>query len=381
MKTFLRRLEILNYLRSQHMAVSSELIVNHLENSGHLDAYQSQAKSLFRLIQRDLNFLLGDKSDDTEVVKNTKEQLIYDSLDDYDNDFGLSVEKGSGKSLLWQLSPYQQLNYDFERMPAFMALALSLSEKHLKQVLPSETQAELKKLFENAQNKLIKSEQKLSSRHYQRLSHSVEFFQRGQRLQAASFDPNILDTIYRSILLGKRITLSYLRGQTIKDYELHPYGVVIMLPKLYLVAKKHENSPEHQSFRSFLIHKIQDITIEQHSNHVPDDFDLRQYLDAGHMDVFLSYDDQEHHTLRLEVNAAQNSNLIEDLKENPLSSDQALTQIDAETWLLSATVKRTIQLKNWLMALGNQAKVLSPEIIQEDLLQAVDAIRARYSPK
>jgi predicted DNA-binding transcriptional regulator YafY len=377
MKTFLRRLEILNFLRSQHAPVSTDAIVNHLQNTGHLDAHQNQKKSLFRLIQRDLNFLLGDKSDDTESFNN-KEQLTYDSFDEFDNDFGLSVEKGAGKSLLWQLSPYQKLNYDFERMPAFMALALSLSEKHLKQVLPSETQTELKNLFENAHNKLIKSEQKLSSRHYQRLSQSVEFFQRGQRLQAASFEPNILDTIYRAILLGKRISISYQRGETIQDYDLHPYGVVIMLPKLYLVAKKQESLLEEQAFRSFLVHKINDITISQYANQVPDNFNLQQFLDAGHMDVFLSYDDQESHTLVLEINTAKSSNLIEDLKENPLSADQELIQIDIGTWRLSTTVKRTIQLRNWLMALGNQAKIVSPKLIQDDLLEAVEAIRTHY---
>ncbi len=377
MKTFLRRLEILNFLRNQHTLVNTESIVHHLENSGHLDAQQSQSKSIFRLIQRDLNFLLGDKSDDSSEQAN-KESSIHEDIDEYDNDFGLSVEKGSGKALLWSLSPYQQLNYDFERMPAFMALALTLSEKHLKQVLPSETRSELKKLFENAQEKLIKSEQKLSTRHYQRLSQSVEFFQRGQRLQAASFNPQILDTIYRAILLGKRISISYVRGSTTKDYQLHPYGVVIMLPKLYLVAKKHETVAEQDSFRSFLVHKIQDITIEYQSNNVPDNFDLREYLDAGHMDVYLAFNDHEDHTLLLEIYASASSNLIEDLKENPISLDQTLLKIDEDTWHLSATVKRTIQLKNWLMALGNQAKILSPKLIQEDLIQAIEAIRARY---
>ena len=156
MKTFLRRLEILNFLRSQHTAISTESIASHLENSGHLDSHQNQQKSVFRLIQRDLKFLLGDKSDDLPEPCNNKESLTYTKFDEYDNDFGLSLEKGSRKAHLWQLSPYQQLNYDFERMPAFMALALSLSEKHLKQVLPSETRAELNKLFENAQNKIAK---------------------------------------------------------------------------------------------------------------------------------------------------------------------------------------------------------------------------------
>ena len=143
MRTFLRRLEILNFLQSQQIAVSTDAIVNHLHNSGHLDTHQNKPKSSFRLIQRDLNFLLGDKSDD-DSLNNGKENLTYNKFDEHDNDFGLGLEKGAGKALLWKLSPYQQLNYDFERMPAFMALALNLSEKHLKQVLPSETRSELK---------------------------------------------------------------------------------------------------------------------------------------------------------------------------------------------------------------------------------------------
>lgn len=379
MKTFLRRLEILNFLRSQHTSVSTEVIINHLQQSGHLDSYQIQSKSLFRLVQRDMNFLLGDKFEDSETVQfNNKEKKTIDSFDDYDNDFGLSVEKGKGKSLLWNLSPYQHLNYDFERMPAFMALALTLSEKHLKQVLPTDTRHELKKLFENAQEKLVKSEQKLSTRHYQRLSQSVEFFQRGQRLQAASFDPIILDTIYRAILLGKRINLSYQRGSVIQDYELHPYGVVIMLPKLYLVAKKHNNTEGYESFRSFLVHKIHSLNISQYNNQVPDEFSLKHYLNEGHMDVFLKQDDQQDHQLILEIEAMDQSNLIEDLRENPISEDQELKMINHKTWQLTAKVKRTIQLKNWLFSLGSQAKVISPNILKQDLIEALDAIRAHY---
>ena len=379
MRTFLRRLEILNFLRSQHQAVSTETIANHLEHTGHLDLSQSKPKSSLRLIQRDLSFLLGERLDGDEGnIDSRQEASLYNNIEAFDNDFGLSLEKGQGKSLRWRLSPYQQLNYDFERMPAFMALALQLSEKHLKQVIPSETRQELKKLFDNAQIKLIKSDQKLSSRHYQRLSQSVEFFQRGQRLQAAAFNPTILDTIYRAILLGKRLTLSYSRKDSVQDYDLHPYGVVIMLPKLYLVAKKHNPETTHESFRSFLIHKIKDISISVNSYQVPDDFSLKAYLNEGHMDVFITHEDKHEHTLILEISAAAHSNLIEDLKENPISPDQQLEQIDDTTWHLSASVKRTIQLKNWLMALGEQAKVISPSIIQDDLKKAIKAILNRY---
>lgn len=381
MKTFLRRLEILNFLRSQHQPVSTEAILHHLLNAGYLDSEDAQAKSLMRLIQRDLTFLLGDKAEDDstdDFEGSKKEQSTLDEFPLFDNDFGLFMFKGQGKSLLWQLSPYQQLNYDFERMPAFMALALSVTEKHLKQVLPSDTREELKKLFELAHVKLNQSEQKLSSRHYQRLTRSVEFFQRGQRLHAAEFDPTILDTIYRAILLGKRLQISYKRQQHARDYELHPYGVVIMLPKLYLIARKHGDT-DANSFRSFLIHKIESVSISNYPNEVPEDFDLRAYLDDGHMDVFIDSQGKQVHHLILEITAPKNSTLIEDLNENPISADQALLHLTASTWQLSATVRRTVQLRNWLLALGDAAKIISPSVLQDDLLAHLDAMKARYS--
>jgi len=377
--TFLRRLEILNFLKSKHNSVGTELILQHLINAGYLDSNETKQKSQFRLIQRDLAFLLGRKTevDDCEEEKN--------ELDEYDNDFGLSAEQGLGKSRHWRLDPYQQLNYDFERMPAFMALALSVTQKHLTQVLPSSTQHELKRIFLNAESKLQKSEQKLSPVHYQRLTDSVEFFQRGQHLQTPHFEMSILDTIYRAILQGKRLSFTY-RGQALsKKYELHPFGVAIMLPKLYLIGKKHEDiqnrisqQQSDNTFRSFLVHKIKDIEISVQPNFVPDDFQIKTYLAAGNMDVLLDHSDSSQHELVLELSTTQYSNLISDLKESPISTSQSLTQLNNTTWHLKAEVKRTIQLKNWLLSLGFQAKIISPSIIRDDLIQALDAMRKNY---
>jgi predicted DNA-binding transcriptional regulator YafY len=374
--TFLRRLEILNFLKTKRSSVGTEQILQHLNDAGYLDSNESKYKSQFRLIQRDLAFLLGNRHDN-----NDEEQ------DEYDNDFGLLVEQGLGKSRHWRLDPYQQLNYDFERMPAFMALALSVTQKHLTQVLPSSTQHELKRIFQNAEEKLQKSEQKLSHNHYQRLTDSVEFFQRGQRLQAPQFDLTILDTIYRAILEGKRVNMTY-RGQTgNKDYELHPFGVAIMLPKLYLIAKKHDHTTNKNirqetsddNYRSFLIHKIEHIDLSNQPNNVPSDFKIKRYLDDGNMDVLLQHSDSSQYALTLELTTFENSSLITDLTESPISTSQSLTKISDTTWHLKAEVKRTIQLKNWLLSLGFQAKILSPDIIRHDLIHALDAIRANYN--
>ena len=374
MITFLRRLEILNFLKTKRISVGTEQILQHLKDAGYLNSHESKHKSQYRLIQRDLNFLLGD-------FHPCLEHEQHDQEDEYDNDFGLSVERGLGKSRHWRLDPYQHLNYDFERMPAFMALALSVTQKHLTQVLPSSTQHELKRIFQNAEEKLQKSEQKLSHIHYQRLTNSVEFFQRGQRLQAPKFEIQVLDAIYRAILEGKRINITYRGQRGSKDYELHPFGVAIMLPKLYLIGKKHEDINKvtnDDTFRSFLIHKIEQIDLSRQPNAVPDDFKLNTYLDQGNMDVLLQPSDSQRYPLILELTTTDNSSLLTDLHESPISVNQSLTKIDSTTWHLKADVKRTIQLRNWLLSLGFQAKILSPHIIRDDFISTLAAMHKNY---
>jgi len=375
MQTFLRRLEILNYLASRQNArlgpVGTEQILQHLLDTGYLEVEGNKARSQFRLIQRDLNFLLGDQ----------------DEEGDYDNDFGLVMQRGQSKSLLWSLQPYQQLTYDFERMPAYMALALSLSQKHLKQVLPGSTQRELSQVFSSAQSRLEKSERKLSAKHYLRLTDSVEFYQRGQSLRTPEFDMQILDKIYQAILLGRRIDIAYRTASGAKSYSLDPYGVAIMLPKLYLVAKKvgetgegpESSHVDDAGFRSFLLHKIETIELSRFANQVPEDFQLRAYLEEGNMDVLLDSRDPNSYALKLEIKGEHISGLLQDLRESPISSDQALSESDHGVWLLQASVKRTVQLRNWLMALGDQAKVIEPGIIIDDLVAHLTQQLAHYT--
>lgn len=364
MQTFLRRLEILNFLKSQHQAVGTDSIFQHLSEAGYLDTEASKLKSHYRLIQRDLSFLLGDQEPETE---------------EYDNAFGLMTEKGLSKSKHWRLDPYSRVSYSFEKMPDYMALALSITQKHLKQVLPEDTQSVLKSIFQNAQQKLEKKEKSIAPKHYHRLTQAVEFFQRGQQLQAADFKLSHLNLIYSAILNNKRITLSYQSQGKIKEYELHPFGVAIMLPKLYLVAKKDDDMDKgDDAFRSFLIHKIENLSISTLPNRVPENFVMKTYLEQGNMDVLIDYKDPQHYSLTLNLFCQARSNLLLDLKDNPISRDQTIEKLSDEMWQLSASTRRTVQLRNWLLSLGPQAKVMSPAIIQQDLVNHIDMIRAHY---
>lgn len=363
MQTFLRRLEILNYLRQQRRPVSTDALIQHLNHSGHLDADSINPRSQQRLVQRDMQFLLGEEDEEGETS----------------NDFGLTATRGQSKTLLWQLDPYQTLNYDFERMPAFMALALAITRKHLHQVLPSGTQQELARLFEQAESRLNQQEKTLSPTHYQRLTQSVAFFQRGQSLQAPDFDMAILDTLYRAILLGKRIAFDYSGAGGRKAYDIDPYGIVFMLPKVYLIGTKHnETGKADAEFRSFLMHRIHEPEVSRFNNSVPDSFNLGDFLQKGHMDVLIEPQDTQTHPLELTLFPKPGGNLIRDLQSSPISPDQQLLEANNGVWHLNASVRRTIQLRNWLLSLGEEARILNPTIIREDVLTHLAGIQARY---
>ena len=380
MNTFLRRIEILHYLQQRHASrlgpVGTDQIIQHLIDGEYLDEDDIESKSTIRLVQRDLKFLLGEIDYEQDS----------DDGEEYTNTFGLKVIRGQGKTLLWSLDPYQQVSYDFEKMPAYMALALTVTRKHLKQVLPSSTQQELAQVFYNAETKLQRAESKLSAKQYTRLGNAVEFYQRGQSLRSPDFDMSVLDRIYQAILLGKRLRFTYAAANGTKSYDVHPFGVTIMLPKLYLVAVKDDDmksalnidGDDSNDFRSFLVHRISELEILPLSNSVPEDFALKDYLDSGSMDVLLDRNEGEH-LLKVELYTKANSNLLRDLQDSPLNDSQCLEELGEGVWCLTATVKRTVQLRNWLLALGAQAKVIESKQIQHDLINYLDAMQQHYS--
>ena len=367
MKTFIRRLAILDYLRSAKTKKSTDEILKHLVSSDYFEDQQDEYKVLSdsairRTIQRDMNFLYGS----------TTTAGRYE--DDTYNDFGLEVERGSGKSLEWILDPYSSLSYDFEKMPSYLALSFAMTQKHLSGIMPKNTVHELERFFNKADSKLQKEETTISPQQYRRLKDSVEFYQRGQRLQAANFDVDVLDTIYRAILKGRQLSFNY-RG---KSYTVHPFGVVILLPKLYFVAKKEADISSPDGFRNFLIHKITDLVVLHKKAEIPASFSLKSYLDQGNMDVYVSAEDKQTYSFKLEIKTHSASNLIEDLTENPISEDQELIEIRDNIYQLSASVKRTVQLKNWIMGLGSIATVLEPKVISHDIYTELNALLSNY---
>ncbi|GLQ31592.1 helix-turn-helix transcriptional regulator [Litoribrevibacter albus] len=357
MKTFLRRISILELLRTQRAFLATEEILTFLVNEGYLDD-ELPHKTLMRMVQRDLIFLLGEE--DEEGIP--------------DNEFGLERIKGEGRSIKWRLDPYNDLTYDFEKMPQNMAIAFAMTQKHLSDLLPRNTHKELSRLFSAAEMRLSHSGRGLSPKDFSRFKDSIEFYQRGQSLQAAQFDMTHLDTIYRAIIQRKQIGFEY-RG---KRYRVNPLGVAILLPKLYLIAIKNGDSNEIASCRRFLIHKIDSVWLETSSLVLPEGFSMDEYLKAGNMDVYIDANDEAVHQLELKV-LPGNDRLIEDLTESPISMDQIIEPLSDGGAMLRAGVRRTIQLRNWLLSVASVSEVLASPEIRRDVLNFLKRSVSQYN--
>jgi len=389
MTSFLRRLSILEYLRSSRQPKSTEDILSHLINSGYLDEEQKTSAQM-RLVQRDMKFLYGDdpgdrserNSDDVDnrYIQNNQDGADDEGEEENTNELGLICKRGPGKSWLWSLDPYNQRRFDYEKMPHYMAMAFAMTKKHLSTLLPRNTLTELDIFFSRANDKLQKTANQLSNPSYIRLKEAVAFYQRGQRLQAADYDIEHLDSVYRAILRQKQITLMYRN----KAYQLHPLGVAILLPKIYLVALKDEDihsgiSFDNASYRHFLLHKIDSIQIEEKAAIILDGFTLQNYLEQGYMDVLIDPDDNQQYSVSIMIRPKYNaSNLLTDLSENPLHKNQSIIQEGENEYLMRASLRRTIQLRNWIINLGEECEVLEPAILRHDVADYMSKALSRY---
>lgn len=369
MQTFIRRLAILDYFRRAAQPRSTEDVLGHLQLQDYL-AQNGLRSSQLRLVQRDLKFLLGDDPAFNEAPG----ALPEDEEDEVSNPFGLRSVPLLGKGRGWMLDPLDRQRFDYEKMPGYLAVAFAMTAKHLSHLLPRSTLDEMTTFFGEAERVLQRSERKLAPQHYLRLKDSIEFYQRGQALAAADFDVQWLDAIYQAIVRGREISLDYARGNSSADieatpsaehsvtsYRLTPLGVVLMLPKLYLVALN-----ENSQYRHFLLHRISTVTVLETAAATAD-FSLAAYLADGHMDVFVDADDRSAYELSLEISRFPNDNLLRDLTDYPLNKTQLITVQSPSIAIVTVTVRRTIQLRNWILSLGTRATVVGPEVIRLDI--------------
>lgn len=132
----------------------------------------------------------------------------------------------------------------------------------------------------------------------------------------------------------------------------------------------------------YLCNRIENARVSRQAHEVPDDFDANDYVRKGRLDV-LAYADKgsvpRSFTLRLRIK--QNGNLIRDLREYPLSTNQRITsEADSKYYILEATgMRATHSLVEWVMGRLGSVEVLAPRSFRNHIKDQVAEMYQLYN--
>lgn len=200
-----------------------------------------------------------------------------------------------------------------------------LAEKYLDAALPLKFyNGSLQDLFSKARSSLAHYEQR--PRHARRVVksylESVAIVQRGQQLVQQSVPYEVLGVISKAIMDNRCVELLY-KG---RNRVVHPYGIVIREPKVYLLAVDDrgmaKRGAEGVEPIQYLCSRIDKATISRRSNSAPADFSADAFIATGGLENGFRQQLRlpgRSFTLKLRVYSGPGDSLLQDLGEYPLS--------------------------------------------------------------
>ena len=285
-----------------------------------------------------------------------------------------------GKSYEWQADNFDLIAAGIDSsMPAEKALAFILLKNNLGELLPAASALLLKREFEIAQKRISQNINPSEKKDLNRLLKRVKVIQRGQELKKYdNVDPDILNTIYEAIAGNRCIRISYQKSsdKTNEHALLHPAGVLVRLPKLYLYAANTEHADNPARYHAYQINLITAVEILQDKSRIPAGFDMNLFVADGNADVLVDFKDGKEHQVKIEV--AEAGNLVRDLHDFPLSANQTLVKQKNGKWLLSFPSRRTHQLVEYIVGRGNTFKVISPAALVSDVKTKLEGALRNY---
>ncbi|MVF19989.1 WYL domain-containing protein [Methylocaldum sp. BRCS4] len=233
------------------------------------------------------------------------------------------------------------------------AMTFVLAERFLKDLMPRTVLDHLQLYFERA-SALLREQR--GGNLYQ-WAERVEVLPRTQSLIPAEVRAEVADVVSDCILLGKRLEGRYRpRSGPVRAYRIDPLGLVFRGSAVYLVG----TYAGSETILQFALHRFETADALEEPSVVPEGFNLQDYIRARHFD----YLHDGGGPLRLKCRFSRFA--INNLMEMPLSEDQVITQETDRTYLLSATVMNTHQLRWWLREFGDQVEVLEPTSLREE---------------
>ena len=243
------------------------------------------------------------------------------------------------------------------------ALTFKLAEMFLEPLLPPSVRSRLTGYFDLADKRLKESK-------FEHWVEKVGVVPKNLPLLPAEIEPSVLAVVYEALLKNRRFKATY---QAIykqpKTYEINPLGLVFRHNSIYLVATIFD----YTDVKQLALHRFKDAELSDRIVSVPKNFVLNDYIAQGNFDYPVDNHLQEI-TLKLKVADF----LKQILLETPLCTNQRISQIDDEHYLLEACVINTEQLHWWIRSFGTGIEVLEPLELREFFAFEAKALNEMY---
>lgn len=253
-------------------------------------------------------------------------------------------------------------NLDIPNLSVPDAVSIKMMQDYLTPLLPKAVLNALKDRFMRAEERLGQIKNPLG-----RWSDKIRTVIPGQPLQSPVIAEGVMETVQTALIEEHQVKALY-KGRFSNDtteYILHPLAIVQRGPISYLVA----TAFSYEDVRLYALHRF--VSVEDLGDEVaiPDGFDIDTYISRG----ALSFGSGEPIQLKLRIK----SDLKTTLTESPLSDDMVI-ETEGESFIVTATVQHTWQLKWWIRSQGPQAEVLEPTDLREEFKESLRETAALY---
>ncbi len=292
----------------------------------------------------------------TTTERTLQRDLLY--LSDL---FPISCDEAKPKGWFWSEAA---VSIELPGMDIHTALTLVIIQQSFTQLLPASTYRHMQLWFEQARKIINNAPSKFSN-----WKNRIRVIDRRMLFLSPKTDPTVQTAVYDGLLNGLQIEVKY---QAItssglpKTYAVSPLGLVVRDQLVYLVC----TVKDYEAPRLLAIHRIQSARLLETSVRPSPNIDIDGIV---HKALSIPRGDK---TIKLQLIV---SSLIEKyLQEAPLSRRQTIVRYDDTSSLISADVQDSQQLRSWIRSLGNEAIVVKPKYIRQQMRDEFALLANRY---
>lgn len=241
-------------------------------------------------------------------------------------------------------------NYNLPSLDIPSALAFHLAEQQLQGLLPPTVVDQLSPQFSAAHQHL----ENLNHNALGRWAKRVKALPNGKTLIPARIEEETWRLVTEALLENCCLKVTYLsrKKEELKDFTLHPAGLVAQQSSSYLVAKV----DGYDDLRQFALHRIKEVEVTNKPAEIDPGFAIDDYIQQG---AFTRQKSPE----RVKLIADVHPQVAWRLKETPLSEEQNITLLEGYTdWFrLEALVPDDQETLWWVYSLNTAIRLHAPE--------------------